>query len=421
MKRFLLLLASMAFLVPLLAQEGESYLQLTGQVFDASTGKPLHYVSIGLVGTSVSNVSNADGLFTLKVDIATPPSAIVSVSHLGYAAVTLKVSDFEGFTEKKPLRIELQPISLQLPGALIRSLDPDDLIHAALHRIKDNYPTERVGMTAFYRELVRKGSGKYLNMNEAILDIDKAPYDSWQSDWIGIYKGRGSQNYDSSDTLFIKYQGGVYGIIQIDQAKNPFATANVTEIEKIYDFFSEPAEYMGERMFHVVSFQQKPGVEEIYMRGKVFIDSETLAIGRVEMWMNVEGREDAVSMYIIKRPPGVRFEVKSAEYVVNYKPYGNKWYYDYAKIELKFETRRRRSLFRHHYTVMSEIAVTEHLDQPKKIAKDARVKFKDQLTEKVSAFTDEDFWEDYNVIEPDAQIEAIVRRIVKQLRKQHKE
>jgi hypothetical protein len=90
-------------------------------------------------------------------------------------------------------------------------------------------------------------------------------------------------------------------------------------------------------------------------------------------------------------------------------------------MEMKFATRKRRALFRHHYTVMSEIAVTDHLAAPRKIEGEARMRFRDQLTEKVSAFTDANFWEGYNVIEPDAQIEAIIRKIVRQLKKHNLE
>ena len=60
-------------------------------------------------------------------------------------------------------------------------------------------------------------------------------------------------------------------------------------------------------------------------------------------------------------------------------------------------------------------------DVPPVIDRDARVKFRDQMTEKVSAFTDENFWENYNVIEPDADIEAIIRKIVRQLKKHNLE
>ena len=422
MKRaFTLFFALLFVLAPSFAQEAPLFLQIAGKVKDGSSGKPLHYASVNLAGTDISNVTNSEGVFTLKVDARTLPTALVTVSHLGYATITLKISDFQDYSIDKPRVIILNPISLTLDPALIRARDPEELIRAAIYRIKENYPNERVGMTAFYREMVKKGTSKYLTMNEAVLDIDKAAYNSFRIDRVGIYKGRGSQNYDSTDTLFIKYQGGVFSILQIDQAKNPFAMAYVSELHDVYDFHNEPAEYLDQRMYYVVSFNQKPYVENIFMRGRVFIDSESLAIGRVEMSMNVEGREDAVSLFVLKRPQGIRFEVKSADYIVNYKPVGDKWYYDYARAEVKFETRRKRSLFRNHYTVMSEIAVTDHKKEPSVIADDAVVKFKDKMMEKVSAFTDENFWENYNVIEPDTAIDAIIRKIVRQLKRHNME
>ena len=422
MKRTATLLIAFLLALPLcLAQDMPDFLQIAGKVIDGATGKPMHYASINLAGTNVSNVTNAEGIFSLKIDPRTAPDALVTVSHLGYATVTVKVADFSGDDPKHPKTITLVPISLTLDPALIRAQDPKELLIAALFRIRQNYPDKHVGMTAFYREMVKKGTSKYLTMNEAILDIDKAPYSSFQVDRVGIYKGRGSQNYDSSDTLFIKYQGGVVSILEIDQAKNPFATVPISEVGIYYDVEMEPAVFLDDRMYYVVSFNQKPSMEDIYMRGQVYIDSESLAIGHAHLWMNVEGREDAVPLFVLKQPADTRFEVKSAEYTVNYKPSDGKWYYDYAKMEIKFETRKRRSLFRNNYTVMSEIAITDRKATPTVIEKDARVKFRDQMTEKVSAFTDDNFWENYNVIEPDADIEAIIRRIVRQLKKHNLE
>jgi len=422
MKRTAILIFAFLLLIPAIsAQETPEYLQIAGKVIDGAAGKPLHYASINLSGTNISNVTNAEGCFTLKVDARTLPSALVTISHLGYATTTLKISDFQGFTQDNPRKIRLTPVSLSLDPALILAQDPEELVLAALYRIKQNYPDTHVGMTAFYRELVKKGNNKYLAMNEAVVDINKAPYTSFQVDRAGIYKGRGSQNYDSSDTLFIKYQGGLVSILEIDQAKYPFADAYLSDILYYYAFKMEPVDYLGERMYYVVSFDQKPGIEDIKFRGRLFIDAQSLAIGRVELWMNVEGREDAASIFVLKRPKDTFFKVESAQYIVNYKPYGDKWYYEYAKMEVKFETRKKHSLFRNHYTVMSEIAVTDHKPGPIRIEGDARVRFKDLMTEKVSAFTDENFWENYNVIEPDAAIEAIIRRIVRQLKKHNLE
>ena len=278
MKRTLFFLLTYLFVLPLgFAQETPEYLQIAGKVIDGSSGKPLHYASVNLAGTTISNVTNADGVFSLKIDPRTAPSALVTVSYLGYATVTLKLSDFQGFDIENPRKVMLTQVSLTLNPALIRAENPEELLMAAIYKIKQNYPDQHVGLTAFYREMVKKGNSKYLTMNEAILDIDKAPYSSYQVDRVGIYKGRGSQNYDSTDTLFIRYQGGVVSILDIDQAKHPFAIVAPYDVPRFYDLHSEPAEFLGERMFYVVSFNQKPGVEEIYLRGKVYIDSESLA------------------------------------------------------------------------------------------------------------------------------------------------
>ena len=421
MKRTATLFIALCCMLTLLsAQETPEFLQIAGKVTDSSTGRPLHYASVGLAGTDVANVTNSEGVFTLKTDIRTPDYALIVISHVGYAAMTLKISDFQGYSIDNPLNINLIPISLTLNPAVIHAYDAEELVRTAMYKIKDNYPSESVGMTAFYREMVKKGN-KYLTMNEAVIDIDKAPYGSFRLDRAGIYKGRGSQNYDSTDTLFIKYQGGVVSILQIDQAKNPFAAVNLQDLSEFYDFTMEPSTQIGERAYYVVGFNQKKFVEEILMRGRLFIDSETLAIGRVEMHMNVEGRDDAAQLFVLKRPQDTRFEVERADYVVNYKLSGEKWYYDYARMEVVFKTHKRRSLFSNHYTVMSEIAVTDHRKGPVRIEQDARIRFRDQMTVKLSAFTDPNFWENYNVIEPDADIEAIIRKIVRQLKKHNRD
>lgn len=418
MKRLILLLTMALCTLCLYGQDAAEYRQIAGEVSDSGNSKPLHYASVTLAGTNISNVTNSEGVFTLKVPAPYIDNGIVTISHIGYATVTLEISDFKGFSNPdKPLKISIAPINLKLDPAVIRARDPEELLKAALFKIKDNFPMEPTGMVAFYREMVKKGSNKYLALNEAVVDINKSQYDSYHADRAGIYKGRGSQNYDSSDTLFIKYQGGLLTLLEIDQAKHPFASVRLQDIGSFYDFKSEPTQMLGEKFFYVVSFNQKQYADDILFRGKVFIDSETLAIGRTEISMNVEGREEAVGIFVLKQPQNVKFEVLSAEYIVNYKQSGDKWYYDYAKAEVKFATQKRHSLFRNHFTVMSELAVTDHRPGFINIENDARIKFKDMMSEKVTDFTDEKFWENYNIIEPDQSIDNIIRKIVRQLKK----
>lgn len=391
-----------------------------GKIIDVDTKAPLHFASITLEGTNIANVTNSEGFFSLKLPLDIYGDRTITTSHLGYMSTTLKVADFLGSSDSKPLIINMKSVPLSLDPATIRGYDARSLFYEAYGRIKENYPQKSVGMTAFYREMVKKGGSRYLSLNEAIIDIEKAAYDNFfSSDKAAVYKGRGSINYNSSDTLFIHYQGGVMSSLYIDLVKRPFAGVYFESIDNYYNFKMGQSALIDNKFFYVVEFDQKTKDPEatILYRGRIYIESESLAIGRIEFAMNVEGRKDAGGIFVPKKPANLRVDVEQATYIVNYKEYDGLWYYDYARLEVKFSTRRRRAIFRNYYSVLSEMAVTDHKVGEFKIDPEKRVRYKDMLSERVKDFRDDDFWENYNIIEPDASIDAIIRRIIRQLRR----
>ena len=107
--------------------------------------------------------------------------------------------------------------------------------------------------------------------------------------------------------------------------------------------------------------------------------------------------------------------------MLNFKLADGRWHFDYSRLELVINARRKRTLFSHNYTIVSEMAVTDRKDEVFKIANQDRVKFNEILSERVNDFADPGFWGGYNVIEPDADIEAIIRKIVRQLKKHNLE
>ncbi len=421
MKRFTIFLSVILLLASQLlpAQEAGGFLTVAGRVIDNRTGRPLPYASVTLSETHLSNITNSEGVFTLKIPAADAGEKL-SISHLGYALTVKPVREFAGTSADKPLTIRMIPVSLTLDPATIKAMDAEELVATAFSRVRFNYPQEKMGLTAFYREMIRKGDTKYLSLNEAIIDINKAAYHGFGADRAGIYKGRGSVNYDASDTLLIQYQGGVIGSLAVDQARNPFCGVAQAEMFKYYDFRLEQTEMLDDKLFYVVSFDQKPGIDEIWFRGRLYIDAESLAIGRVEMNMNVEGREDATQIFIKKKPLRTRIDVLSAEYVVNYKNLGGLWYYDYARICIRIDTKRKYALLKTHYSITSELAVTDRSLKEKAIPAESKIKFSDKLSQRVSDFTDDNFWESYNIIEPDTSIDIIIKKIVKQLKKRER-
>ena len=420
-KTFLLTLCS-AFLALTASGQEIGVMTLYGHIKDGSNDESLFLTSISLSGSSISNVTNSDGVFSLKIPADTRPDARITISHLGFMTRTLRVSDFSGSSQDRPLEIALAPMSLQLDPALVRAMDGYSIFRSAWLKVKDNYPTERVGMTAFYREMIKKGNTKYLVLNEAVIDIDKAPYIGFQNDRVGIYKGRGSLNYDSTDTLFVKLQGGISTALAIDMVKNPFAGVSLEEAETMLDFTLTGTAIYDDRTFYKIDFVPRNIEDGILYKGTVYIETESLAIGRVEFSLDIRDRaEDAARIFIIKHTPGIRFFMNKADYVISYRCVDGKWYYDYCRADLNFTARKQRSLFRNSFSITEEMAVTDHREGGIAIASADRVKFSDVLSEQVSDFTDDNFWEDYNIIEPDQSIDVIIRRIIRQLNRRNRQ
>lgn len=387
-----------------------------GKVTDSSDGNPLAYASVTHVVSGVSNVSNSEGFFSLKLPMEVSPEDEIRVSFLGYVTATLRVEDFSESSPDKPHGIRLPPVSFTLDPAVIRSTEPLSLLMEAYDKVKDNYPSVTTGMTAFYREIIRRQSGRYLALSEAVLDINKASYTSFQSDRARIFKGRASTDYRAADSILIRFRGGVVAALDMDNVKNPFAGVWLREVERHYRFaMGEPVLRDG-LFFYVVTFTQIDGSEEILYSGRLYIESGSLAIGRIELSLNVKGREEkAAGIMVVKRPPDTRFYVTKADYAVNYKRFGDTWHYDYSLMRINLSSRKGKSFFRNNYVITGEMAVTAHNEAPARIGADERIRFKDFLSEKVGDFRDDDFWGDYNVIEPDKSIDAVIRRIIRRL------
>lgn len=387
-----------------------------GKIIDSSDGHSLAFASVTHVVSGVSNVSNSEGFFSLKLPMDVLPEDEIRVSFLGYVTATLRVEDFSESSPDKPHGIRLPPVSFTLDPAVIRSIEPLPLLMEAYDKVKDNYPSFTTGMTAFYREIIRRQSGRYLALSEAVIDINKASYTSFQNDRARIFKGRASTDYRAADSILILFRGGVVAALDMDNVKNPFAGVWLREVERHYRFaMGEPVLRDG-LFFYVVTFTQIDGSEEILYSGRLYIESGSLAIGRIELSLNVKGREEkAAGIMVVKRPPDTRFYVTKADYAVNYKRFGDTWHYDYSLMRIYLSSRKGKSFFRNNYVITGEMAVTAHNEAPARIGADERIRFKDFLSEKVGDFRDDDFWGDYNVIEPDKSIDAVIRRIIRRL------
>ncbi len=413
LKIFIIIPTIMLFCSILSAQE---FRTINGVVVDINSGNPLPYASVSLKNSSFSNVSNSDGEFSLTFPGSYMKDSVV-VSYMGYRNKVVPVTDF---ISKRGRKVSLSPTTIDIRSITIRPNDPLALFTSAFSSkaIKSNYPSAAVGMSGFYREIIKKGN-KYLSLSEAVVDIHKQAYTNALSDNISIYKGRGNTNRGASDTLFLKLQGGPLSSLQLDVVKDPFIAVDLFSAPQFYNFKMGPMFFMDNLNIYSIDFDQVKDVSDILFSGRIFIESQTLAIIRIEFEMNVHGKSDAWKAFVRSKPDDMQIGVEYAKYQINYKLHNDKWNADYARTDLRFTAKYKGKLLKNKYDITTELAITD-LDNVAalKISSAERFRMKDILQNKVNDFKDDGFWENYNIIEPDEKIENIIKKIIRQLKKE---
>jgi hypothetical protein len=391
----------------------QNYITIKGKVVDAETGAPLVFATVAVKESNVAIVTNIDGEFTLKIG-ETVTSKNLEVTFLGYKNKTILISDMRENGYKNVISMESAPIPIK--EIIVKPLDPVDIVEKAIDRIGKNYESVPNLMTAFYRETIRKNR-TYVSIGEAVVEIFKAPYaNDVRFDGARIYKGRKSSDVEKMDTVLFKLQGGPVSVMQLDIAKNSESVLT-REAMEYYNYSLTGVIEIDNRPHYVIDFIQKPSVDMPLFMGSLYIEMDSYAITEVEFGFNLSDKEAAASIFIRKKPLGMEVTPEVATYRTKYREQDGKWYFAYSRAEVKFKVNWKKKLFNTFYTTMSEIAITDRTDQEViKFAGKDKIKYTDVFSEKVSSFTDPEFWGEYNVIEPDQSIESAIRKLSKKLK-----
>ncbi|HEX7494679.1 MAG TPA: carboxypeptidase-like regulatory domain-containing protein [Bacteroidales bacterium] len=386
---------------------------IKGKVIDAETRAPLVFATVAVKETNVAIVTNIDGEFTLKVgDLST--SKTLEVSFVGYKNKSVLLSDLKENGSKNIISLVAAPIPIK--EIIVKPLDPVSIVEKAIGNIDKNYESVPNLMTAFYRETIRKNR-TYVSIGEAVVEIFKAPYNSdLRFDGARIYKGRKSSDVEKMDTVLFKLQGGPVSVLELDLAKNSESVLTKEAMQN-YNYTLSGVVEIDNKPHYVIDFIQKSSVEMPLFMGSLYIEMDSYAITEAEFGFNLANKEAAQSIFIRKKPLGMKITPEIATYRTKYREQSGKWHFEYSRAEVKFKVNWAKKLFHTYYTTMSEIAVTDRTDQEViKFAGKDKIKYSDVFSEKVTAFTDKEFWGDYNVIEPDQSIESAIRRLSKKLK-----
>ena len=386
-----------------------NYKAYYGKVVDSKTNKALPFATIEALGSNAATVTNIDGEFIIKIERKSDVSQ-VKIAYIGFQNMILEL---DKLSDKGSYTVKLEQTAIQLKQVTIRPKDAMELIADVLANIRANYSDEPMMMRGFYRETIQRGRN-YVSISEAIIDVYKGSYlNEYQVDQVKLFKGRKSADVERMDTVLFKVQGGPNTTILMDVVKNPYILLS-DEYREIYDFRLSDVITIDDRLHYVISFNQKEYVDDPYYKGRLYIEMDRLAISEAEFELNVENQDKAARLFIQRKPMGMSIIPERAAYRAKYTIEDDRWYFTYARAEVKFKVNWKKKFFNTTYSTMSELAITDRTyDGIEKFAGRERFKSNDILNEKVYIFFDQGFWEGYNVIEPDQSIESAIRKLNK--------
>ena len=398
--------------IPLQAQQ--SFQEFHGKVFDKDTNEILVFANVGLKGTNIGTITNAEGEFILKVPNDTQEN-VVLISSLGYQSQSLTLAELsKGFA-----KIKLSPIVTQLSEVNLTAYSSaEKLVRAVFADKAKNNLEEDVLMTAFYRETIKKRN-RNVSLTEAVINLYKQPNSSSERDVLELHKARKNTDYRRLDTVALKLQGGPFSALYIDVMKYPEYIFTDRSIGYYNFSFASPST-VNERPVYVVKFKQKDEIPPPGYQGKLYIDAETLALTSASYSLIIGNEKEASELFVKRKPRDVNVIPTRASYRVDYREKNGKWYYGYGSVQLSFKVDKRRKWFSSHYSLSSEMAVTDWETNPTgrvALMKD-RLKPTVIIADAASGFSDPNFWGPFNVIEPEKSIESAINKIKRKLKKQ---
>ena len=385
----------------------QTFDEYQGTVISNDTRKPLIFADVSVKSSNISTITNKEGNFTLKVPKSLSSNNVL-ISYLGYKTKEIPLSELKGNNNTIRLEIittQLSQININVPK------DARSLVKASLTNLGEKYLNEKIAMTAFYRETIKKRN-KNASLAEAVVKIYKEPYSTLKNDAVELIKSRKNTNYSRLDTLAVKLQGGPFSALYSDIVKYQDYIFN-DELFEYYTFSFGNSTELNNRTVYVVNFKQLPNIVTPLYSGKIYIDAQTFALVSADYTLNVENKDEAVKMFLRKKPRLVKVEPEEASYRVDYKSTSDgKWYYSYSNVELAFRVKWRKKLFGSIYTLNIEMAITDwDKNFTSSINRDNRLRPSIILSDKASGFSDPEFWGEYNIIEPEKSIESAIRKI----------
>ena len=381
------------------------YFFLSGKIVDDRKENPIKYASVSLVNKPIGTISNVDGNFLLKIHPDFIRDTIV-ISCMGYSQMMMPA--FKILDEDV---IVMNPVSIRIKEVKVVATTPSKLLQNIRDHLLVNYSEDSKLMTAFYRETIQQDND-YINVSEAVIEILKAPYsNSMRNDLVRVIKGRRSPDVKPFQWLNFKLQGGPFTITKLDIVKTVESFID-EEYQNLYEYNISRVIWYNENPVYILEFNPVAEFNDLGFVGEIYVHRETFAIVHVNFRYNKSGLKNAESVMIKRKPKGVKAKPTYTNYEVNYQQYRDKWHLANVKASVKFKVRSRNDKINSEYHSVSDLLITDIQNtELKKFDRDESFTQRDIFVEMINNY-DPDFWENYNIIKPDEDLQNAFKSTV---------
>ena len=380
------------------AQDAGDYYTIVGMVKDKQNRKTLENVNVSVQGSNIGTVTNAEGEFALKVKKEEVPREL-EISHIGYINSHVSLDKHNA----SKLTVWMIPHTNQLNEVVVYANNPRTIIEKAMEKIPVNYSANQKGR-------------RYISVSEAVLDVSKTAYTNrtTDDDKLQVLKGRRLLSQKASDTLAVKVMGGPNISVVLDIVKNKEALLELEELNN-YEFWMSESALIDNRIQYVINFRPRVLLPYALFHGKLYVDCDNLSFTRVEMDLDMQNKSKAIAAILHQKPLGLRFKPQELSFLITYKTIDGRTYMNYIRNDIRFKCDWKRRLFSTNYAVTSEMVVTDRRENPSEMIPRNKVFASNQIFyDKVGNYWSEDFWGNYNIIEPTESLEHAVDKLKKQ-------
>ncbi|WP_075591590.1 STN and carboxypeptidase regulatory-like domain-containing protein [Labilibacter marinus] len=379
----------------------KNYITLSGEVTSQQNYQKIPLVNISVKGRPIGTTTNMEGNYVFLI-----PKEYVG-EELYMSAIGYRSELFQVPLADTVLNVRLKQETIQIKEIKVRFIRPDEIVKNFIRNIDQNYFTESMLLTGFFRESIKQDD-RYVEVSEAVLDIYKSSYlKTYDIEEARFVKGRKKVENKGVSIARLKLAGGPALFSGLDVAKHLDFMSADNDANYFYTYKGKGIVH--DRVVYKVGFKPIFEVGDLYYEGEFSIDVESFALIRADFRMTKRTLRNSDQILIQKHARKVKSNPIFTSYMVDYRPYKGKWILNSVKGELIIDMHDKRKKIKSQYHAIAELLITNAQDgEGRRIKNSDRFKTNFVLADKIIGY-DPMFWKDYNVIRPEEELEKVFK------------